>query len=165
MVSQGSLQLETRGKLSTRRDIINVILGRGYLSKDEIKSMWNLDEDGYANLKDDLDTEALIEPGPRGSGGFTAKFNKRPKASADGETDTRILASAWEQAAADRISELLSHAELEELLGDLVYTIRQFAFRLTQVDRRGTKSDCCTLHAARHRSISDRIIWSWTPVS
>lgn len=37
----------------------------------------------------------------------------------------QILGAAWERAASDRLAALLSHAELEELLGELVYTIRR----------------------------------------
>ena len=69
-----------RGKLSVRQDIINVILSRGELSKDEIKLMWGLDDEAYTGLKADLADEKLIERGPRESGGFAAKFQRRAAA-------------------------------------------------------------------------------------
>jgi hypothetical protein len=37
-----------RRRLSPRQDIINVILSRGELTRDDIKLMWGLDEDAYA---------------------------------------------------------------------------------------------------------------------
>jgi superfamily II DNA or RNA helicase len=137
-MDQGQLDLAQKRRLSVRQDIINVILSRGELCKDDIKLMWGLTEEAYANLKEDLADESLIEPGSRGSGGFVAKFKRRPKAP-DETTTAPILGTAWEQAAADRLATLLSHAELEELLGDLVYTIRRARAQATGEDRRGNK--------------------------
>ena len=140
-MAQGELNLAVKHQLSQRQDIINVILSRGEISKDDIKALWGLDEEAYAHLKVDLADERLIEPGPRGSGGFAAKFKKRPGAADESTPAAPIAGTAWEHAAADRLATLLSHPELERLLGELVYTIRRARMQATGEDRRGTKAE------------------------
>ena len=148
-MDQGELELAQKRRLSQRQDIIQVILNRGEISKDDIKLMWGLDEEAYAHLKADLGEEKLIEPGARGSGGFTARFKRRPKAP-DETVTAPILGTAWEQASADRLATLLSHAELEELLGDLVYTIRRARAQASGEDRRGNKSELAAALVTQH---------------
>jgi len=149
-MDQVQLDLGVKRRLSPRQDIINVILSRGELSKDDIKLMWALDEDAYAGLKADLADEKLIEPGPRGSGGFAAKFKHRAAPPDESSPSLRILGSAWEQAAADRLAALLSHLELEKLLGDLVYTIRRARMQSTGEDRRGNKAELAAALLIQH---------------
>jgi hypothetical protein len=149
-MNQQELELAKKRRLSIRHDIINVILGRGELSKDEIKLLWGFDEEAYAQLKLDLADETLIEPGSRGSGGFAAKFKRRPKAPDEAAPAPRILGTKWEQSAADRLAALLSHAELEELLGDLVYTIRRARMQATGEDRRGNKAELAAALVTQH---------------
>src|SRR5271168_4749550 len=100
MMDQGQLDLAQKRRLSVRQDIINVILSRGELSKDDIKLMWSLNEEAYAQLKVDLADEAIIEPGSRGSGGFCAKFKPRPKAPDEASPAPRISGTQWEHGAA-----------------------------------------------------------------
>jgi superfamily II DNA or RNA helicase len=135
------VELAQKRRLSVRQDIINVILSRGELTKGDIKLMWSLDEEAYAELKLDLSEEKLIEPGSRGSGGFAAKFQQRPKPPDEAFSSPRIFGPKWEQSAADRLAALLSHAELEGLLGELVYTIRRARMQATGEDRRGNKAE------------------------
>ena len=149
-MSQAELDLVQKRRLSQRQDIISVILSRGELSKDDIKLMWALNEEAYAELKDDLADEKLIEPGSRGSGGFVAKFHRRPKPAAENAAAPKILGTAWEQSAADRLATLLSHAELEGLLGDLVYTIRRARMQASGEDRRGTKAELAAALMTQH---------------
>jgi DNA repair protein RadD len=149
-MSQHVLDLGIRGKLSIRQDIINVILSRGELTKDDIQLMWGLTDEAYAQLKVDLSGERLLEPGPKGTGGFAAKFKRRADAADESVASTAILATAWEQAAADRLGSLLSHAELEHLLGDLVYTIRRARMQATGSDRRGTKAELAAALVTQH---------------
>lgn len=131
-------------------DIIQLILDRGRLTKNDIRLMWNLSEEQYALLKERLEDEKVIEPGPRGAGGFIARFARRPKQSPEGETSAPPFKTDYERRAADRIAELLSHSELEELLGDLVYTIRRARLRLTGEDRRGSKSELAAALLTKH---------------
>lgn len=149
-MTQASLDFGERGKLSIRQDIINVILSRGELSKDDIKALWGLDEDAYAELKRDLSGEKLIGAGSRRSGGFTARFKRRPAAVDEGVPTQAIVATEWERATTQRLDSLLSHAELEELLGELVYTIRRARVQLTGVDRRGTKTELAAALVTQH---------------
>jgi DNA repair protein RadD len=148
-MDQGQLDLAQKRRLSVRQDIIQVILSRGEISKDDIQLMWGLSEEAYANLKQDLADEKLIEPGPRGSGGFAAKFKRRPKAP-DETVTAPILGTAWEQASAERLAALLSHADLEDLLGELVYTIRRARTQSTGEDRRGNKTELAAALVTQH---------------
>ncbi len=149
-MSQIQLQLGATGKLSIRQDIINVILSRGELSKDDIQLMWSLNDEAYAQLKGDLADEKLIEPGPRGSGGFCAKFRRRPAPVDESTPSAPVLSNEWEQATASRLETLLSHAELESLLGELVYTIRRARMQATGADRRGTKAELAAALITQH---------------
>ncbi|MEJ0086416.1 MAG: DEAD/DEAH box helicase [Pseudomonadota bacterium] len=129
------------GRTLPVNDIIQMILDRGRLSKDDIRLLWNLAEEEYASLKFRLEDEKLIEPGPRRIGGFIARYNRRPKAVDDEDIPIPTFKSEFERLACERLRELLSHADLEELLGDLVYTIRRARSRQTGEDRRGTKAE------------------------
>jgi superfamily II DNA or RNA helicase len=131
-------------------DIITLILDRGRLTKNDIRLMWSLSEEEYALLKSHLEDEKVIEPGSRGAGGFVAKFAKRPNQKPDAEIVAPSFKSEHERKAAERLAELLSHPELEELLGDLVYTIRRARLRLTGEDRRGSKSELAAALLTKH---------------
>jgi hypothetical protein len=111
-MDQTELDLGVKRRFSPRQDIINVILSRGELSKDDIKQIWSLDEDTYAQLKTELADEKIIEPGPRGSGGFAAKFKHRPKAPDETSPAPRILGTAWEQSAADRLAAFIPRRDV-----------------------------------------------------
>jgi DNA repair protein RadD len=60
------------------------------------------------------------------------------------------LAKGWERAAAERLTALLSHKELEELLGDLLYSVRQARARETGKDRRGRKDELAAALLIQH---------------
>jgi len=129
------------GKSLPVHEIIQMILDRGRLSKEDILRLWGLSEEDYAQLKHVLDGEKLIEPGLRRIGGFLARFNKRPAAVVEVDVPQPIFRAEHERVASARLVELLSHADLEELLGDLVYTIRRARTRQTGQDRRGSKPE------------------------
>jgi superfamily II DNA or RNA helicase len=132
-------------------DIIQLILDRGRLTKDEIRMLWDLTEVQYAELKDQLEDHKLIEPGPRGAGGFTARFNRRPKSESTTAPAESPFSSAHENAALARLVALLTHQDLEDLLGaDLVYTIRRARLRLTDEDRRGSKLELAAALLTKH---------------
>jgi hypothetical protein len=76
-MDQGQLDLAQSRRVSIRPDIINVILSGGELSKGDIKLMWSLDEDAYADFRTELAEENLIEP--RHAAGFSAKFKRPPE--------------------------------------------------------------------------------------
>lgn len=131
-------------------EIIQMILDRGGLTKDDILQLWGLSEADYAALKAALDGEKLIEPGPRRTGGFVARFNRKPAPVVDSEVAEPTFKSEYERIASARLVELLSHAELEELLGALVYTIRRARTRQTGLDRRGSKAELAAALLTKH---------------
>lgn len=131
-------------------EIIQMILDRGRLTKDEIKQVFNISEEAYQSLRARLDHEKLIEPGPPRAGGFIARFNRRPKPADDASVPAPTFKTHHEGKAAERLVELLSHAELEELLGDLVYAIRRARLRQTGEDRRGSKAELAAALLTKH---------------
>ncbi len=139
------------GMLSLRQDVISVILSRGELSKSEIVGMWGLSDEEYEAVKANLADEKLLEPGPRGKGGFRARFRRRAAAANESDERTQVFENAWENDAVDRLRELLSHKELEGLLGDLVYTVRRARIQMTGEDRRGTKTELATALVIQHQ--------------
>lgn len=149
--TQKCLDLSQRGQLSVRQDIVNNILSRGWLTKDEIKAIWGLDEDAYAALKETLSSERLINPGPRGVGGFEAKIRRRAVAgTGERAPKEQLFETAWENATVDRLAELLSHEDTETLLGDLLYTVRRMRLAQTGVNRRGTKQELAAALVIQH---------------
>lgn len=148
MIHQGTFEFSSGRKLPVT-EIIKVILDRGHLTKDDIRLLWDLSEDEYAQLKERLADEKLIEPGARGAGGFLARFNKNPDRAAREEPKVDFK-NAFEREAAERLVALLSHKDFEDLLGDLVYTIRRARQKLTNEDRRGTKLELAAALLTQH---------------
>lgn len=131
-------------------DIRKVLVDVGELSKDDIVAMWSLSEAEYIELKAALAREPLFSPGPKGKGGFVVNVKKKPlPAPAEADSDV-ALHSAWENAAVDRLATLLNHAELENLLDELVYTLRRARTKLTGEDRRGTKRELAMALVVQH---------------
>jgi superfamily II DNA or RNA helicase len=128
------------GELTLRQDVVQVIVARGELHRDEIKDLWGLDDERYESLRQQLLRERLLEP-LRGTGGFRARIARRPLPPEEPGTLAGLFSTEWETQGAERLAELLSHAELEGLLGDLVYTLRRARMKLTGEDRRGTKRE------------------------
>jgi hypothetical protein len=137
-------------RLSQIQDVINVLLSRGELSKAEIMELWGLDNEGYEELKARLLRERLLELGPRGKGGFRARFAKRAATPREEEQGCEIFQTEWENKGVDRLRELLTHKELEDLLGDLVYTVRRARIQMEGVDRRGTKAELAAALVVQH---------------
>ncbi len=130
-------------------EIARSVLDTGGLSKEEILEAWGLGEEEYRELQRVLARNPEIEPGPPGKGGFEAR--RRRGRLPDEETARPILLRAdWEARTVERLAELLQHAELEELLGSLLYTLRQARREFEGVDRRGTKRELATALALQH---------------
>lgn len=131
-------------------DIKKVLIDAGELSKDEIRAIWGLSEEEYEELKLALATERLITSGPRGKGDFAVHVRKRPLPAPPEAASELRLESDWENIAVERLAALFSHAELERLLGDLVYTVRRARTQLTGEDRRGTKRELAAALVIQH---------------
>ena len=137
------------GELTLKQDVVQVIFARGELRRDEIKDLWGLDEETTRACGRSCFSERLLEP-LRGTGGFRARIARRPLPPEEPGTLAGLFSTDWETHGAERLAELLSHAELEALLGDLVYTLRRARMKLTGEDRRGTKRELAAALVIAH---------------
>jgi DNA repair protein RadD len=119
-------------------EVLEAVRGRGRVSKQEIDEIWSLTHEQYAELKHFMARQTGIDPGPRRIGGFVVhqRAGQLPEEPVEPEPFDSTL---WEVEGARRLTELLQHKELEELLGDLVYTVRVARKAATGEDRRGTR--------------------------
>jgi DNA repair protein RadD len=134
----------------TDADILAIeqaVLEQGALTKDEIVLAWELDEDAYAELRRRLIARDHVVAGPQRVGGFRAK-DQRGRLPEEG-LDT-ILREPWEDQVVARLVELFQHKELEELLGELAYTVRQSRVTRGEADRRGTKAELASALVVQH---------------
>lgn len=131
------------------QEIARTIIERGHLSKAEIQRIWGLSEEEYAEIQTELSAVKVLQPGPRGRGGFEARYAKRPQPSEETAAGP-TFEHEWQNRGLERLVELLSHAELEELLGDLVYTVRRARQKLTGEDRRGSKRELAAALIVQH---------------
>ena len=131
-------------------EIIQMILDRGRLTKDDILLLWGLSEEQYEILKVELNGHKLIESGSKGVGGFVAYFAHKPKGAKEADVQEPTYRTEYERVAAGRLVELLNFQDLEEMLGNLVYSIRRARLRLTGEDRRGSKSELAAAVLTRY---------------
>jgi superfamily II DNA or RNA helicase len=140
-MEQTQISFDRRGgELTLHQDVVQVLFACGELRKEQIKNMWQLDEPQYEALKQELLHEKLLEP-LRGTGGFRTRIVRRPLPPEEPGTLEGLFNTEWQMQGAERLAELLSHSELEHLLGDLVYTLRRARMKLTGEDRRGNKRE------------------------
>jgi DNA repair protein RadD len=122
------------------QEIEQAVLEQGSLTKAQIMETWDLDEGQYAELRTALLARGRVEAGPSRIGGFRSRPQKGPLPVERPDGDG-ILREQWEDQVVARLIELLQHSELEELLGDLAYTVRQSRVARGQDSRRGTKTE------------------------
>jgi len=134
---------------SLANQIVHSVLDRGSLTKDEVVQAWGLGEAEYRDLQQLLARDPEVVPGPPGTGGFEAR-RRRGHLPDEAAGEPVLLRTDWEARAVDRLVELLQHAELEELLGNLLHTIRQVRKEAEGVDRRGTKRELATALVIQH---------------
>lgn len=135
--------------LFTSQEIARSVLDRGALTKAEVLEAWGLREEQYQQIQRQLAEHPEIEPGPQGTGGFQAR-RRRGRLPGEEAGAPVLLRTEWEARAVDRLAELLQHAELEELLGPLLYTLRQVRKEAEGIDRRGTKRELATALVLQH---------------
>ncbi len=135
--------------LTLAQEITQAIIERGELSKQDIQHLWGLDDDRYAELQAELGSVRVLAPGSRGRGGFQAKYAKRPKP-ADETAPVPEFEHHWQNQGIERLVDLLSHADLEGLLGELIYTVRRARHKLTGEDRRGNKRELASALVIQH---------------
>jgi DNA repair protein RadD len=135
---------------ATVTEIERVIIDRGLLVKDDIEATWTATQDAqvYAALKATLLSRRKVDAGSPKNGGFVAK-RARIAAQAD-EAGQTLLREQWEEDVVARLCDLLSHQEIEKLLGDLAYTVRQSRIARGEADRRGSKPELATALVIQH---------------
>lgn len=135
--------------MSLANEIQLTILERGELSKHDIQRLWGLSDEHYRALQDELDRVKVLRAGPKGTGGYEAAYAKRP-----GQPDESLpgptFEHEWQNQGLARLVELFSHADLEQLLGDLVYTVRRSRQKMTGEDRRGSKKELAAALVIQH---------------
>lgn len=135
--------------LTLAQEVIKTIIERGELTKIDIQRLWNLDSSRYAELQQALAEVKILEPGKRGTGGFRARYARTPKP-ADETALGFEFEHAWQTQGVERLTELLTHAQLEQLLGNLVYTVRRARQQMTGEDRRGSKKELAAALIIQH---------------
>lgn len=123
------------------REVREAVLETGGLTREEIIETWGLDEEEYQRLHSELKRLDGFESGGRHIGGIKRADKPRSAREDEGFDLAEFRSEGWEGAAARRLSELLDFRKLEELLGDLRYTLRQARLKQTGSDRRGTKEE------------------------
>lgn len=138
------------GAVGTVGEITRVILERGTLTRDDIMLTWGLGTQEYEDVRRELAKDHNLVSNGRGAGGFSARLRKTATTKDDEDIDFSAIPSGWERVAAQRLTELLSHKDLEELLGDLLYTVRLARARATGKDRRGRKDELAGALIVQH---------------
>ena len=72
------------------------------------------------------------------------------KCPAETSGTTLLLRTSWEEEAVARLSELLSHGKLEDLLGPLLQPLRRARQVKTGTDRRGTRRELAAALVLQH---------------
>lgn len=129
------------------REVEDHILERGRLTRDEIILAWGVPEELYPALLSTLVARDRVIR-LRGCDGLGVKPS-RGRHPTQGDAP-EMLREPWERVAVDRLVELLSHKQLEDLLGDLTHTVRHARLVRDGVDRRGTKQELSSALVVRH---------------
>lgn len=117
--------------------VVEAVLSRGQLSKEEVVTGWGISDEQYRELKKEVLKDRWIITGPRRRGGFERRRD-RDSVESDESPPTIAHLATWEAVTAARLAELLTHRQLEDLLGPLASTLRQVRLRESGKDRRGT---------------------------
>ena len=105
-------------------EVVLALLEQGELTKSQILETWGLAEEDYKELqKNVLKKNDSIEKGSQKVGGFVVR-KRKSRLPDEASSDRFLLRTEWEKQAVQRLDELLQHAELEELLGSLLQTVR-----------------------------------------
>jgi len=128
-------------------EIEAAIIDRGSATKEEILLGWELAEEQYSYLRRTLLSRGKVDAGPPRTGGFRAK---EQRGRLPDEQPDAVLREGWEEEVVQRLTDWFQHKELEELLGDLAYTVRESRRARGGEDRRGTKAELATALVVQH---------------
>ena len=129
--------------------IADSVLESGRLSKEAICTAWDLSDEQYDQVRRSLAHDARVGRSGSRRGGLAARKRKGALPE-DSEGDQPLLTSSWEAATVERLTAIFLHRDLEELLGDLLFTLRQVRKHETNRDRRGTKRELATALVLQH---------------
>lgn len=129
--------------------IVEAVLARGALSKEEVLSGWGVPPSQYHELQDEVLRDRRIVKGKRRVGGFRRRTDR--EIVADDEPPVELAhVGNWEATAAERLATLLTHRRLESLLGSLAWTLRQVRLQESGRDRRGTSLELAEALILQH---------------
>jgi DNA repair protein RadD len=128
-------------------EIETAVLEQGSLSKDDVLIGWELSDEDYIEVRRRLVARSRVVAGPQRTGGFRAKEHAERLPDEEGDS---ILREDWEERVVAKFTEWFQHKELEQLLGDLVYTVRQARVVRGESRRRGTKGELASALVVRH---------------
>jgi DNA repair protein RadD len=131
-------------------DVAAMVRDRGAVTRAEIMEAFGLNDEDYAVLRARLTKFRDIKAGPKKRGGFELAVSRREAPPPEARSDEFAGLGEWEEEAVGRLCELFQHRHLEEMLGGLVHTIREFRRHHTAQDRRGTKTELATALVVQH---------------
>jgi len=134
---------------SLLQEIEDSILSQGELSKQDILDTWEFEDADYQEARKALLNRGAVTSGPKRTGGLAAKRKRDHPTPAD-EAAVPLLTEKWEVEVVTYLMYLFQHADLEKLLGSLVYTVRTSRTAMTGEDRRGTKQELATALVLQH---------------
>jgi len=134
---------------SLLQEIEDSILSQGETSKQDILDTWEFDDADYQEVRKALLNRGAVTSGPKRTGGLAAKRKRDHPTPAD-EAALPLLTEKWEVKVVTYLMYLFQHADLEKLLGSLVYTVRTSRTAMTGEDRRGTKQELATALVLQH---------------
>ena len=123
---------------ATAREVIEYVVDQGRLTKEQVMESWGIEDTDYRELQDRVLRDGRIELGPRRSGGFVLKTRRSRKVVDVLDGDQPLLPNEWEVSAVRRLEELLTRAELEDLLGKLKDDLRRSRYAEYHIDRPST---------------------------
>ncbi len=129
-------------------DVRDIVFERGHVSKSEIVEIYQLSEDDYTDLQDQILVDRSIRKGPKRSGGFVLQ-EKRQWIPEKAANESSLLMAQWEKEAVERLTQLLTTGALKTLLGDLHRAVRNLRNRDTGIDST-TKVDLATALVIQH---------------
>jgi len=130
------------------REVREIVLERGHVSKSDIVETYRLTEDDYIELQEQILANRSIRKGPKRTGGFTL-YEERQRISEKPSNEMPLLRTQWEEQAVERLTELLTGDALSTLLGDLRLAVRNLRRRETQIDN-ATKVDLAAALVLQH---------------
>ena len=129
-------------------EILEAVLDRGRLTKEEMVETWGLTEEQYREFHSTVARDRRVESGPPRIGGLIAKQQRVRSEDAIGPSTVEL--EPWARATAERLEALLSQSQLLTLVGDLESGIRNARRIHTGDDRPSRKSELAAALVLQH---------------